>query len=270
MDQDPLYTALDMALRREAWMDKNIIYISNQPVREQLATFASDETEQKRIVVEARVSPGFLIQQPVQDMLQRMQQDSITRKGASDILSALGTFWNLFDTLTLVPPAAPARNQPWHHPWELRGNVPLAGGAAATQALDLPPALPGYAAEQSRRIVLGLFQMTQAWRDNDVELANKGIADLVTYLPQVNPAESRSATTNDIELIYNRSFNGTMVAFVYFVALVFFVLVAVAGAMTESVPLVGGELLWFGAGVPYYGDGNPVVPGGAHSDSESI
>src|ERR1700743_2302156 len=43
--QDPLYTALDMAIRPGAWADQNIIYVQAIPIRQELMNLAADKVE---------------------------------------------------------------------------------------------------------------------------------------------------------------------------------------------------------------------------------
>ena len=58
--KDPLYIALDMAFRQEAWLDRNVIYVESPPVRDELAHLAPNAAEASRIRGEGLVSAEFL------------------------------------------------------------------------------------------------------------------------------------------------------------------------------------------------------------------
>ncbi len=59
--------------------------------------------------------------------------------------------------------------------------------------------------------------------------ANEGITQLATLLPAVNAAEYPSPFKRDLELWYSRSFNGTLIAFIYAAAGTLFAVAAAGG-----------------------------------------
>lgn len=226
--QDPLFTALDMTFRPEAWLERKIIYVRDVPLRKELAQLEPDDNERQRIMSKGTMSPKYLLSPEAQQMLQQVSTDAILGKSAERVWLALGTYQSMFDTLLLVPPA-PGRNQdPWHHPAELRGNFPRAtgmmGGATQAAGESLPPPLPGYDTTTAGKIHLGLQELAVGWRTNDVRRANAGIRLLAENLPTVNPRVYPSDFKRKVELIYDRSFNGTLVAFIYGTAFTLFMI----------------------------------------------
>lgn len=233
--KDPLYTALDMAFRPDAWADQRIIYVQAIPVREQLTLFAQGATEQERrveaerIMQQGLVSPNFLLQQQVLARLDDMGRDSTRAAAVGKVYTSIDTFMRLAESLNfLPPPAAPGwtPHDPWINP------LPIAMPALQT-AGGMPPAtLPAaaaspYDADTTRRIKLAFQQMALGWAENDVTLSNTGIASFVALAPTIDPPHYPSQAKRTVELWYNRTFNGTLLAFVYFLAMTLFLLTAV-------------------------------------------
>jgi hypothetical protein len=96
--KDPLYVALDIALRPEAWADQNIVYVQAVPVREQLASFAdgaddlAKRTERDRIMHEGLVSPNFLVRPEVIKLLESLQLDSRRADAVNKVFNSLQSF----------------------------------------------------------------------------------------------------------------------------------------------------------------------------------
>jgi cytochrome c-type biogenesis protein CcsB len=256
--KDPLYVALDIALRPEAWADQNIVYVQAVPVREQLASFAhgaddlAKRTERDRIMHEGLVSPNFLVRPEVIKLLESLQLDSRRADAVNKVFNSLQSFGEVLKTLAILPPAAGVNAAP-----------PGAGASEMDKSRAMwidpmsivtPPTLPGvppakadrvspYSSEQTLKINLAFNQLAEGWQQNDVELANTGISGLVAVVDSMHapgyPSEARRVT----ELWYNRSFNGTLVAFVYFAAMTLFLLVAVGVSPPRG--KVATTALWF-------------------------
>jgi cytochrome c-type biogenesis protein CcsB len=84
-----------------------------------------------------------------------------------------------------------------------------------------------YTPDQTLKMALAFKQLAAGWQENDAALANTGISAFVSLAQSIDPAAYPSAGRRMTELWYNRSFNGTIVAFVYFVAMTLFLMVAV-------------------------------------------
>jgi cytochrome c-type biogenesis protein CcsB len=236
--KDPLYTALDMAIRPEAWADQRIIYVQAIPVREQLTAFAEGTSdaekraEADRIMHEGLVSPNFLMQQPILMMLDTMSRDSTKAQAVGKVFTSIDTFMKLAESLNFLPPPGNAEwgpNKPWINPLTIAmpkaaATAPGAGTSALAGAAggDSP-----YTAEQTLKIQLAFKQLALGWQENNVELANTGIASFAALAPTIDPAHYPSENKRVVELWYNRTFNGTLIAFVYFVAMTLFLMVAV-------------------------------------------
>ena len=91
--QDCLYTALDMAFRQEAWADRDILYIQDVPIREQLARLAGSPAEAQRILHEGLVSPRFIVQPEVRQLLDQISLDTRQTTGVNKMYFARDTFF---------------------------------------------------------------------------------------------------------------------------------------------------------------------------------
>jgi cytochrome c-type biogenesis protein CcsB len=233
--QDPVYTALDMAIRPEAWLDRDIIYVQAIPVREQLTRFATGATEEARrqeadrIMEKGLVSPTFLLQQPVLMMLDNMSRDSTKAAAVGKVFTSIETFRALAASLTLLPPPPGPAWTP-HVPWINPQAIAISGSetAPAAQAGGAPPRTASpYTPEQTLKIQLAFKQLSLGWQESNLEMANAGIGGFVAIAPTLDPAHYPTETKRAVELWYNRTFNGTLIAFIYFLAMTLFLMVAV-------------------------------------------
>jgi len=224
--EDPLYTALDMAFRPEAWSDRDIIYVQAIPIRQQLAQLVRDDpAEQQRIVTHATISPRFFMRPDVQKRLQEIASNVPLSGAVNKVLIAGYSFLRLQDSLLMITPVK--SEDPWLYPLRLAGNVPEYVEQIQAAGGD-PQAVPGFTAAQSRKVCAPFIDLIHGWRDGDAAMANGAIAVLTTDYPNLSPAQYRTPFMRQVELIYNRSFNGTIVAFVYFFAFALFTVGAMA------------------------------------------
>lgn len=228
--KDGLLIALDMAFRPEAWLNKNIIYVESVPIRDELGRMTTP-AEAQRIHADALVSPSFLQQDAVQRRLDNLALDARQLPSVNKVRNAFYTFLNLAPTLQLLPPTPDRRGTPWVFP----GDVELAEQVRPPATLPAELAdLPPYPAEQRLHISLAIEKLATGWRSNDVSMANQGLAELARVGPAIDPAAYPTATKRTVELWYNRTYSGTLVAFVYFVAMVLFFMVAVGVTKTAG------------------------------------
>ncbi len=229
--QDPLYTVLDMAFRPEAWQHENIIFIQAVPIREQLSSLANGDTqealrqEQFRIMHTGMVSPAFLEQRDVGELLKQVAAKDVRLSDSIGmVLDGLDTFEMLRGSLLLAPPSLMVgANGTWMHPYQLAGNIP-----ALTNHGEAIPSVPGYSDRQAAYLLGGYDELALGWRQNDATMANDGIAMLVGNAPAINSEVYRSPLTRNVELWYNRFFNGTLLAgSLYFIAMTLFLIGAV-------------------------------------------
>lgn len=236
--QDPLYTALDMAFRPEAWEGQNILHVRDVPLRQQLAMVIADTAEQQRFMKQGTMSLTFFLQPDVQMLLNQLMQDPMLNQSVNRLLNSVEALMSLGPSLRIVPPAA-GGDGVWHQPIELVGNLPREALANQPASFASSPTIPGYSAAAAARVLQGMEALSMGWRTNDVDMANSGIAMLRISLPAINPGAVRPDFASSLELWYNRTFNGTLVAFVYFLAMVFFVIAAIGASPRLWRPAVG-------------------------------
>jgi cytochrome c-type biogenesis protein CcsB len=226
--KDSVYLALDLAFRPEAWLNRNIIYVESVPIREELGVFVGDAAEARRIRQQALVSPVFLLRQPVMQRLNELEADSRYQRSVDKVYTALDTFLSLEQTWAILPPPGERRGSPWIHP----GDAVLAERSAADPAASPSRSATSptsYTADQRLKIRLAYMKYVTGWRANDLTVAQQGLADLVALAPAIDAAAYPPAAKRQVELWYNRSYSGTLVAFAYFAATVLFLLVAIGG-----------------------------------------
>ncbi len=224
--REPLYTALDMAYRPEAWDNRNFIYIMAVPIREQLGKLVT-KAEAKRILEQGTVSPDFLAQPEVRRLLEHISRNGVLNSSVAQIGDALNAFKNMAAQLRIVPPLPSSKSKVWLNPVDLIPNT----GVPPPPGMPLGKPVPGYSKQMSKRIVLGFVELFGGWRDNDAKLANAGINVLSGILPKVNKAAYPSYAKRVTEIWYNRLFDGTLVGvFFYFVSLTLFLIAAVGAA----------------------------------------
>ncbi len=224
--RDPLYTALDMAFRPEAWENRNFIYIMAVPIREQLGKLVSP-AQAKRILEQGTVSPKFLAQPEVRRLLEHISRDGVLNSSVAQIGDALNAFRNMAAQLRIVAPPPGSKSKLWINPVNLMPNT----GVPPPPGMPLGKPVPGYSRTISKRVVLGFVELFGGWRDNDATLANNGIKILSHVLPKINEAAYPSMAKRVTEIWYNRLFDGTLVGvFFYFVSLTLFLIAAVGAA----------------------------------------
>ncbi len=224
--RDPLYTALDMAFRPEAWENRNFITIVAVPIRERLGKLVS-KAQAERILKQGTVSPNFLAQPEVRRLLQHISRNGALNSSVAQIGDALSAFRNMAAQLRIVAPMPTSKERVWLNPVDLIPNT----GVPPPPGMPLGKPVPGYSPRISKKIVLGFVELFGGWRNNDAKLANAGIKVLSGILPKVNTAAYPSYAKRITSIWYNRLFDGTLVGvFFYFVSLTLFLISAVGAA----------------------------------------
>ncbi len=227
--QNPLYTALDMAFRPEAWMYRNFIFVETVPIRERLMKLVTGKAAKKRLLEQGTVSPAFLAEPAVQSLLNHMSSNAILNSALAQLYQADSTFQNLSSALRIVPPPPPQSNGTWHEPLELAPNTGSMAVKALPQLAKLKP-IAGYTRNKSLQVVLGMAELVNGWRANKASQANAGIARLAAVLPSINPAAYPPRLKRHVEYWYDYFSDGTIVGVIlYFLALTFFLISAVGG-----------------------------------------
>ncbi len=225
--EKPLYTALDMAFRPQAWDSRNFIYIMAIPIRERLGKLVTAK-EAKRILAQGTVSPEFLANPEVRKLLIKIGSQSVLSSSVNQISTAMETFQTLRQHLKIVPPATGA-NGMWVQPLALLPNLGKMIGSMVPALKNTKP-LPGYSTATAKAVALGYVDLGYGWTSNNVSEANSGIQELAAALPSVNTAAYPEYAKRFVEIWYNRMFNGTLIGvFFYFISLTLF-LIAATGA----------------------------------------
>ncbi len=226
--QDPLYTALDIAFRREAWEQKNVIYVQAVPIRLALMPLANSAAEGERLKREGLVSFSFLDSAAVQQKLNEIGLDMRQVQAVNKVQMAHALFRDLAWTLLMLPPDAAHRGEAWKHPVEAEGNIPGEKPEWGGMELKPLPAVAGVSEGEARTLKTAMDQLLVGWVQGDSAVANQGIATLVATLPAIDPAGYPSSAKRVTELWYNRSAYGTeMSAGLYLIAMTLFLMVAV-------------------------------------------
>lgn len=221
--EDPVYTALDMAFRQAAWVDREIIYVQAIPIRQELASLVNDQSMRDRIMQKALVSPRFLSQPEVIGRLEEISRDTRLASSVNKVWSGLDTFLHLSESLALVAPASHGGE------WKTVGAFSDKDNAGSSPR-DL-------------QLILAWRQLVEGFRSNDAELANAGMKRLSEQLPLVNPAEYREPMRREVEVWYNRTFHGTILnVFLYFIAMTLFLLAAIGTVPSLREPIKLGGL----------------------------
>jgi cytochrome c-type biogenesis protein CcsB len=229
-DHDALYTLLDMSFRPELYVDRNIIKITNVPLRKEfLGLDWIPDAEQQRIVKEGTVSLHFLERPEVGDLFQKIQAASVEKtKAINQVLTAGGAMHEVCELDRGMIPAAiicPATNDPqdttWHRLAEVVGASPAILKILKSHGVQPPPTPAGY--ENSGplldKIITSVQQIDDTWAHGA----------LATLLPQINPAIYPSATKRNVEVLYNRLTRLTIPGSVfYLIAFVLFLMAAQA------------------------------------------
>ncbi len=211
--EDAVYTIMDMMIRPEAWEDKNFIYVP-APLVSVMEGFV-EGPEKERIHKDGMVSPALLNREDVQRVLDQMSQNTKNTKVVSQLWQAYITFQQLQSGFlvnpppkgaaniapTTAPPTAPAAQGKmlvthWHHPVQLVANLPDATekGKKIMAARDLPPLVPQYSLEVSRRSTDALDQIWDGWIKGDAAMVNKGMAGMQTLAESMDPENYPSMT----------------------------------------------------------------------------
>jgi cytochrome c-type biogenesis protein CcsB len=245
---DSLFTLLDMSFRPERWVHRNVIKITNVPLRQEFQLLDSiDDDEKQRILHEGTVSLVFLEQPDVLDLLRNVQANSIAKSKAIDqIMMARDAMAEIcgkdektgvdqagFIPAAIIPPATNADDdRQWHRVTEVFGNVPALVEFLKKNNMPVPEPLPNY--QDRVGILSDIFAacggLLDGWDKGDPNKINRNAQELGELLPQINPEVYPSHAKRLVEVIYNRLMMLTIPgAAFYVVAFVLFAMAAGSG-----------------------------------------
>lgn len=237
-NQEPLFTALDIAFRPEAYVDQHILRIKNVPLRKDFATMPGiAPAEAKRILEEGTVAPSFWLSVDTQQYLQQVQQDAVWKSEAiAQVQNGAAAFNQLVGSPNHFLPAAivPAISQAdgdWHSLFEVTANIlsvrPSYAPVVNSWNAKIPPAVQGYDDEKLAEVNDAASVLLVKWRAGDTAGAQHEIDSLATLLPALEPAVYPSPAKRHVEVLYNKLYKLTLPgAALYFVAFTLFLVAA--------------------------------------------
>jgi cytochrome c-type biogenesis protein CcsB len=240
--QDAVYTVMDMAIRPDQYIKRNLIKIVNVPLRKEFLRLPSiSADEQERIVHDGTVSLSFWMQDDVQQLLQEASAhdtrrgDAINQANGSamvlnELLGAVD-HGGIFPPVAMVPPATDNDNDRiWHRFDEIAGNSAIWVEGLKHEGQKAPDPLPNYTAGEIDPVVNATVSLFRAWKDQNAGDAQTAETALVAALPAVNPSVYPSPAKRQVEVIYNHLANLTIPgAAFYFFAFVCFLMASRSG-----------------------------------------
>ncbi len=220
----PTATLFDMAYRPGEYAGREVVKIKHLPLRQDLADAAGldeDNPLRHEFLKSARVSPTFLTRPVIQEALERIAARQMHKADAVNELrgqtAAVEAFLEagLLPPLRIIPPPpGESRQAKWHTLPEL---------------LNDQHCLVKYDLQTIEDVVRAADELRQAWLSEAGDVAAKA-ERLADALVAVNPEAYPSATRRSAEVVYNRWAGLTIPgSFLYFVAMVLFLVGAYAG-----------------------------------------
>ena len=251
-DQTPAFTYLDMMLRPEAYLDADIIYVKNKPMRAQViealrttpaAMEPGFEARMTRFQDKGLISQRLILSDPVRALLARLSTDLIKTTKFVDMLDnalAVQDPGLLLDNLRIVPPPEGNFETPWL-------GVDLVLGGAPTALTEA----------QSEAVRDAFTDLVDGWRAQDAPRVSAAGAALADVLPTINPELYPVADRLEWESWYFRKGNMTWIWVFYLLAIVPLLLAVIYGWKTArriglALFLVAFALQTFAVGLRWY------------------
>jgi len=234
---DPVFSVLDMAFLPENYVDRNLIKITNVPLREDLVDLDGLKPEEKsRIIKEGTISLSFWFRPDVQEKVKAIESEDVRKAealqqlaGAAATMEALCGPGAPFPPAAVIPPPSGTQSSNWHTLLDVSGgtawaDIMKAGGAT-------PPAtLAAYDPRQTADLMQHAMTLMKSWRMGDSTTVNREIVALAQALPAIDRAAYPSAAKRDVEVLYNHLAKLTIPgAALYFAAFVCFLMSAYSG-----------------------------------------
>lgn len=227
------FTYLDLIFRPDRYADKPIVYVKHKPMRVQIASALGDRlprAEADRFIDDGLIAPVLLVEDPVQDLMERWSRDLIrTAKHVNRINNALTLLQpaqdrntgevviqpqqQLVEVLRIVPPARGTEKDRW-----LSTNA-LFGGSAEQQAAS---ALAGLDPAKLSLLRESWSDFVLAWRRHtDPREASEALATFCSLLPTINPDVYPSQDRMKWESWYFSTGAMTWVWLIYLLSIIF-------------------------------------------------
>lgn len=221
------FTYLDLMLRPQKYVEVELFYVANKPVRQQMVDLLRkhtglDAAGGERIMKSGLVSRTQLEQPAVSALLERLGQDLIrTAKVVDALQSALAVSDPRFlmDNLRVVAPPSGKVDQPWMALSALVGNSAPSDARHADVAPQAKP-LAGLEPQVQEKMTAAWNALRQGWNAEDPAAVNGAMVELAALLPTVSPGLYPTAGRLGMESWYFRTSSMTWVWLLYLAAVV--------------------------------------------------
>ncbi len=225
--QSDAFTCLDLILRPDRYMDRDLIYIKNKNVRAQVLDVLKqhgdiDEPRAATILKRGLISKRLLRHPTVTALLQRLGQDLIrTSKAVDAIGSALAVSDARFlaDNLRVVAPPSGRADEPWLSIARLTRSSGMPGDSVHANLTSAEP-VPGLDPSFQKQVSDVWGRLGSAWRAEDAPEVNAQIERLASLVPTVSHELYPSAGRLGVESWYFRNKSMTWVWLIYLACVV--------------------------------------------------
>ncbi len=221
------FTYLDLMFRPERYVDREIVYIKNKQVREDVLKAATNsgvisDDDVARITKRGLVSKMLLNQPAVGALIQKLGEDLIrSAKQVDAIRSAMHVSDPRFlsEELRLMAPPDGATDKPWY----TMGRLVQSSGAPKDNihsGLGKPAPIDGLDAAAQQELVSEWSALRRAWRDERADDVNTQIAGLASSIIKIAGDDYPSVDRLSLESWYFRNHSMTWVWLIYLAAVV--------------------------------------------------
>jgi cytochrome c-type biogenesis protein CcsB len=197
-DQSPAFTYLDLMIRPERYVGRDIIFIQMKLMRGQIAealrragaggSVADFEVRMSRFLETGLIAEDLLRTEPVLNLMDHWRTDLMrTASKVEAIQSALAVLQPqlLKQNLRVVPPPGGGFDDPWFTLDDVSADF-----ARANRVMAIPP-------DMHQQFAVAWNSFLTSWQKSDAAGVNAASAELARLLPKVNagvyPAQSRLA-----------------------------------------------------------------------------
>ncbi len=226
VEQDAVFTYLDLLFTPASYNDTGLLFIKKQPVREQLLTAAGSavsEEEAARIRKTGRVSMRFLTLPAVTAKLEDLNRDIMKTAKDVDLLmdaASLSEPQQLKRQLRIIPPPGSTDvNDRWHSIEELETAAP-----SGESVPGMRTGIPGLTDAKRVELSDAWAAVGMAWRAGDATKVTAALNTLAGQVAMIAPAVYPPQDKLSLEHWYYKTHKMTWVWWFYMLAVVFLLL----------------------------------------------
>ncbi len=221
--QSTSFTYLDMLLRPENYVERDVVYVKNPLVLGQILDVLErdghmDAARRKAIEKSKLIAPHFLDTLPVQALLSQLSGDLVkTAKPVQQINSALAVMQDrvLGGELRLIPAPQDASDKQWTSLWNLARKAPAEEADLAALAQ-----VAGVSADTFKTLVAQWTQLASAWKLENAAEVNRLLASMSDSLRALSPNGYPEASRLEWESRYFRMNSMTWIWLVYLASVI--------------------------------------------------